>query len=208
VGFADRPLQLGDVVTAPRLACSASAVAAGAVMAGARATGVGTASDATPADAAAADTAAATAGLPLNAFCGVYRLREQGGPVLFDRLDASIDFDWDAAAPGGYWLDDPTAGFTARWAGRFEFLLTSEYTFRLAATVSRSFLIDGVPVVDFVPDPSGQDVLLARVNLTTGIHRIDISADSVDGKGILQLGWSAVVTDRRAGHWARFLQLR
>jgi hypothetical protein len=173
-GFADRPLQLGEVVSGPRSACSTDV----------------------------------EADLPLGAFCGVYGPIEAGRPPLFSRVEESIDFDWGARGPGGYWLDAPAGGFTAHWSGRFEFQMAGLYTFRLAKTGAVDVAIDGVPLVDFAPDSDGASLLVARVGVTAGVHRIDVSAGSADGTGILQLAWSAVVNDRSAGHWARFLRLR
>ena len=206
-GFADHPLELGEVVRARAAACAGSPIVAEAVDDADAAE-----ADAEPAanaDAAKADAAtAAVHAAPLGAFCAVYGPLDSQSPALFERIEQAIDFDWDTTPPGGYWLDSPAGGFSAHWSGAFGYALTGVYTFRLATTSAVVVKIDGGDPLAFEPGSSIRHVLNADVELVAGVHRIDVLAESGDGQGILRLDWHAAVTDRGAGHWARYLQVR
>ena len=176
--YAKGPLSLGDMVTARPLPCAAPSGEA-------------------PATAAEADA-------PLGAFCGSYAALEARSPTMFERLESAILFDWDRTPPGGYWLDDPVDGFSARWTGRFEFGLPGTYRFSLVATGRVGVTIDGQTVLTLDADPAVRQGLSATVYLGAGVHRIDVAAESPDGTGSLALNWSDGVIDGAAGRWAQY----
>ena len=195
-GFAKAPLQLGEVVAAPTRPCE-TAQAQGAASADADA----------EADAGKGRGAAT---VPLGAFCGVYMPLAAGSPAQFERVERAVDFDWNEAAPGGYWLDDPVDGFSASWSGRFPFL-PGTYAFRAVATGPVRVTIDGRTVLnltafDLEPDLGARRAFTARVHVGQGIHQIDVLAASPSWAGILSLDWSARVLDGAAGRWARSLE--
>lgn len=187
-GFAERPLKLAEMVTAPAPACAVDGSEAG------------DASDA----AVASATDSATA--PLGRFCAVYGPLATESPALFERLEDAIDANWNAAAPGGYWLDAPADGFSARWSGRFQFALPGTYRFRLVAGESFKLAVDGRSVA-FEPIGYARAVVQADVHLAAGIHRIDVATASPDGRGVLRLVWHDARFDGVSGRWTRLIAL-
>lgn len=189
-GYGSQPLQLGEVVTAPAPPCAA-----------------GSGDPDVASEDGAAKKADAPADVPLGAFCGVYAAA--GNPAQFERVERAVDFDWNEASPGGYWLDDPVDGFSARWSGGFRFL-PGTYSFRAVATGPVRVTIDGrtvlnLTVLDIEPDLGARRAFTAKVHLGQGIHRIDVVAASPTGTGILSLDWGDVVFDGAAGRWSRQL---
>jgi murein DD-endopeptidase MepM/ murein hydrolase activator NlpD len=141
---------------------------------------------------------------PLNAFCATYSARagegEAEGVPHFSRLDDAIDFDWAAAAPGGYWLDDPADGFSARWAGRFVANVPGPYEISVLASDRVRVSIDGVRVLNLWNDHRELEDLAARVLLGTGVHRIEVEAEDADGRGMLKVDWGYRFDDAQ-GWW-------
>ncbi len=131
----------------------------------------------------------------LGSFCGEYHGGTLDQPVAFVRRDGFLNFDWGSNGPGGYWLDDASSAYSARWSGDFVFppsvgLYTIGVMWSGAVLVS----IDGVPVVDRWGDQAAGEVLLSRA-LGAGIHRIDVQYMTTSGHGMLKLGWGRLVDD-------------
>jgi murein DD-endopeptidase MepM/ murein hydrolase activator NlpD len=143
---------------------------------------------------------------PLGGFCGTYRsLGIDDGvdvevPVLFARVDEAIDFNWKKQAPGGYWLDDATAGFDARWVGRIKVTHASVYSLELRTTDPVQVLVDGRLVIDKSRDhPRARD-FSALVRLAAGKHTIEVQQLNADGTGVLRLNIKPFLLD---GPWRR-----
>jgi murein DD-endopeptidase MepM/ murein hydrolase activator NlpD len=181
-GFAERPLELAEMITAPAPACAA--------------------------EGSEPDNASATASsqAPLGRFCAVYGPLAPGSPPLFERLEDAIDGNWNAQAPGGYWLDAPADGFSARWSGRFEFARAGTYRFRAVAGERFWVEVDGRRVAFNAPDTRG--MLQANIHLAAGIHWIDVTTASPDGRGVLKLDWDVAGFDGVPSRWTRLIPLQ
>ncbi|TME12011.1 MAG: hypothetical protein E6I65_05035 [Chloroflexi bacterium] len=165
-GYADRELHDGEIVTAAGPACAAP-TAEGVV-----------------------------AGDPLvGAFCGSYFGGAFDGPATFTRRDAVLNFDWRAHGPGGYWLDDASLGFSARWSGRFALASSGTWTVGVIASGAVIVSIDGKPVVNRWVDSGRPIETLVSRNLGAGIHRVDVDYLSTAGHGLLKVGWGRLLAD-------------
>jgi murein DD-endopeptidase MepM/ murein hydrolase activator NlpD len=140
---------------------------------------------------------------PLGAFCGTYAPRVAGQPAYFSRLDREIDFRWTKEGPGGYWLDQPTDGFSARWSGRFEFAAAGVYSIRALASERVRVTIDGLTVLDYWPDEPAARELATEWNLMPGIHDVEVQHEAGDGHGSLKLDWAFVRVADGAERWIR-----
>ncbi len=138
---------------------------------------------------------------PVGSFCATYGALGAAGPAYFSRLEDVIDFDWGEEAPGGYWLDDASAGFSGGWSGRFRFTVPDEYAFQLLATGSVRVRIDGRTVLRTATDDERGDESIFTIFLRPGLHRIEVLHDDADGQGRLSLGWSRVLSGA-AARWA------
>ena len=172
-GYEKQELHDGDLLSVPRSQCTPP-TAAGAT-------------NAKP------DTKAAKAAKPaklvLGSFCGAYYGVALDQPVAFVRRDANLNFDWTSNGPGGYWLDDATAGFAARWSGSFVFPSFGTYTIGVIWSGSVRVSIDGDLVVDRWVDRAQPIELLLSKCLGAGIHRVEVEYQAVNGHGMLKLGW-------------------
>ncbi|HUQ43324.1 MAG TPA: peptidoglycan DD-metalloendopeptidase family protein [Candidatus Limnocylindria bacterium] len=144
-------------------------------------------------------SAAKTRKLPQEAFCATYA--DITGTALFTRLEAAIDFDWSAGAPGGYWLDKAPGGFSATWAGNFTFEQVGTYSFDTVASDRVQVSVDGELVLDDWGDVTGLHAASATIELSAGPHRIDVRHVDGDGAGILRLHWERLPDD--PNRWSR-----
>lgn len=138
---------------------------------------------------------------PLDAFCGTYSTRGGEAAPLFSRLENAINFDWTAAAPGGYWLDQPVDGFSASWSRGFKVSSEGTYAIQALATDRVRVSIDGVVVIDGWTDHAAARYVVERRTLTPGIHRIDVEVDVADGLGSLMVDLAQVLADEQV-RWA------
>jgi murein DD-endopeptidase MepM/ murein hydrolase activator NlpD len=143
----------------------------------------------------------ADADAPTDAFCGTYSTRGSAAAPLFSRLEKTINFDWTAAAPGGYWLDHPVDGFSATWSRAFAVTSEGTYTIQALATDRVRVSIDGVAVIDGWTDHAATRQLVKRQTLSPGIHRMDVAVDVAAGKGSLAVDIAEVLGDEQA-QWA------
>jgi murein DD-endopeptidase MepM/ murein hydrolase activator NlpD len=150
---------------------------------------------------------------PVGAFCGTYRgagvdLAEDvdrpeevdGGkdleaPVLFTRLDEAIDFRWKKDAPRGYWLDEASVGFDARWVGQTKVTRESVYTVEVRTTDRVRVLVDGELVIDRWKDHQRARDFAVLVRLEAGRHTIEVEQVNLDGKGVLRLSMKPFLLD-------------
>lgn len=170
-GYAKKEFHSGEYVTAPSAPCTAP----------------------TAGGAAADEGGVAYEGIS-GAFCGSYFGGAFEGPALFTRQDAALIFDWQAHGPGGYWLDDATAAFSARWSGRFTFASAGVYTIGVIASGAVTVSIDGEPVVERLDQGQPIEVILAK-SLGAGIHQVDVEYLSTAGHGVLKVGWGRLLAD-------------
>lgn len=129
---------------------------------------------------------------PTDGFCGSFSAlgsEEEPGLPYFSRVDEAIDFDWAAEAPGGYWLDDPSGGFAARWSGQFLFTNGGTYAFGAVATDRIRVLVDGAIVLDGWEGSPAARALATTWDLGPGVHRVELVYEDLDGEGILRLDW-------------------
>jgi murein DD-endopeptidase MepM/ murein hydrolase activator NlpD len=165
-GYASQEFHDGDVVTPPAAPCPAP----------------------TPEGKVAGHPSTAT-------FCGAYYAGAFDGPATFTRSDAFLNFDWRTRGPGGYWLDDASLPFSARWSGDFTFASAGQYTVGVIAAGGVIVSIDGVRVVDrWVDDGQPTNVVLTQV-FGAGVHRIDVDYLSTAGHGLLKVGWGRFFAD-------------
>ncbi len=140
---------------------------------------------------------------PLEAFCGTYSPRGEDQPPLFFRLDPVIDFKWSKETPGGYWLDEPTDGFTARWSGQFEFAAAGVYSIRGLGSDRVRVRIDGVTVLNYGSDHPAPRELATTWSLSPGLHLVEVQQESADGRGSLKLDWEFSHVDEGDERWSR-----
>jgi len=106
-----------------------------------------------------------------------------------------LNFDWRAHGPGGYWLDDASLGFSARWSGRFALASSGTWTVGVIASGAVIVSIDGKPVVNRWVDSGRPIETLVSRNLGAGIHRVDVDYLSTAGHGLLKVGWGRLLAD-------------
>jgi hypothetical protein len=218
-GYADREFHSGEVITASAPACVAptvmTAAARGdATVAPSAGTSAGPSSrtaagkvSVSSSGKAAAGNAAASKALapaaertvepepPLGAFCGAYYNGLFDGSALFTREDGSLSFDWRKRGPGGYWLDDPVAGYSARWSGRFAFPSSGRYAIAIIASGGVRVSIDGVTILSRWTDRGhAVEVVLTRA-IGAGIHQVDVEHFTTSGQAVLKIGWGRVFKD-------------
>lgn len=140
---------------------------------------------------------------PIEAFCGTYLPRGGEGTAYFSRLDKRIQFDWDNAPPGGYWLDDPVDGFRARWSGQFTFAAAGNYTIRVLASDRVRVSIDGVTVVNSWANHRAPRDLSTTWHLLPGVHTVDVEHEDADGRGTFELDWSYLGLGEQDARWSR-----
>lgn len=140
---------------------------------------------------------------PLEAFCATYLPRGGEGPAYFSRIDPRIDFDWATGSPGGYWLDDPADGFTARWSGQFTFAAAGNYSIRVFASDRVRISIDGVTVLNNWTDHAAPRDLSIPWHLNPGVHRVDIEHEDGGGQGTLLIDWTYLGLDEQDARWSR-----
>lgn len=208
-GYADREFHSGEVIAAsaptcvapPDLTPAASSDATVGSSAGTTAgrssrtaTGTASVSSSGKASAPAAERTVEPEP-PLGAFCGAYFNELSEGPALFTREDGFLNFDWRKRGPGGYWLDDPAAGYSARWSGRFSFPSSGRYTIAVIASGGVRVSIDGLNILSRWTDRGhAVEVVLTR-SIGAGIHQVDVEYFTTSGEGVLKLGWGRLFTD-------------
>ncbi len=138
---------------------------------------------------------------PMDAFCGTYAPLVEVSAAYFSRVEPAIDFDWSAAAPGGYWLDKPVDGFSASWSGRFISPTGGIYGIRVVATDSVRVTIDGQTVFNYGSEHPELRTLEAQWPLVPGTHQIDIEHVDLDGDGAISFALEAPAVD--TGRWSR-----
>jgi len=142
--------------------------------------------------------------VPLEAFCATYLPRGGEGPAYFSRLDTGIDFDWSTGSPGGYWLDDPVDGFSARWSGQFTFAAAGVYSIRVFASDRVRVMIDGETVVNYWSAGRRPARHLSTMwHLDPGIHRVEVEHEDATGRGTLQVDWTYLGLDDEDARWSR-----
>lgn len=139
---------------------------------------------------------------PLEAFCATYLPRGGEGPAFFSRLDSAIDFDWAKGSPGGYWLDDPADGFTARWSGQFTFAAAGIYSIRVLASDRVRITIDDETVVNYWTDHRATRDLSTTWHLTPGVHRVDIEHEDASGRGTFRVDWTYIGLGDEDARWS------
>jgi len=186
--YADQQLVMGEVVSHPAPDCSAAITQAAprAQPASSRRPAAG---DPEPARARPAASVLTSGTAPLDAFCGAYYPGRFDGPAYFTRQSAVLSFDWSTEGPGGYWLDHPAGGFSARWSGRFTFPTSGRYTLAVLSSDGVRLFVDGIEVLDRKPGKTDPMESVVTRELVAGIHRIDVEQVSTDGTGVLKLGW-------------------
>ena len=109
-----------------------------------------------------------------------------GEPAILSRQESSVSFDWGAGSPDATVNSDY---FSARFTTTFNFV-EDFYRFRVAADDGVRVIIDNsIVVIDTFDNPSpGQDVI-ADVEMSSGIHTIQIDYREVTGLALLQVGW-------------------
>ena len=111
-----------------------------------------------------------------------------GTPALV-RNDASIDFNWGAAAPGS---GLPADGFSARWTAYAPFAAGS-YTFRLTADDGARLWVDEQLIIDQWRDQSATAYTVTR-SMTAGYHSVRLEYYERAGDAVCQLSWSTTAT--------------
>jgi hypothetical protein len=202
--YPDQQLMLGEVVSRPEPDCPAPIVQPASI-----AQRVSRLRPAPHADTALSESgrgrvrpaaSVLTSGpAPLGAFCGAYYPGRFDGPALFTRQSALLNFDWSTDAPGGYWLDRPVDGFSARWSGQFMFPGSGSYVFAAMASGDVRVFVDGIDVLDRPQADREPSQVVVMRELVAGIHRVDVEQVSTDGRGMLNISWGRLL--RVDGEW-------
>lgn len=107
-------------------------------------------------------------------------------PVVLNRVDASLDHDWQGGSPA---LGLPRLNWSARWTAWLTPPDTGTYTFSLSSDDGSRLLVDGQPVIDgFLPQPG--TTRSGTVALTAG-RPVLLQVEYFQGSGSsrLTLGW-------------------
>jgi murein DD-endopeptidase MepM/ murein hydrolase activator NlpD len=214
-GYAKQEFHTGDVVSVPQPPCtaptgeadpgvqpgagSAASDTGGAIRVAAdrRAAGPRSA-DARPPVVAAPTASTRQADVDpadIGSYCGVYYGGALDQPVAFVRRDGMLNFDWGSKGPGGYWLDDPTFAFAARWTGDFVFPSAGTYTIGAMWSGAVVVSIDGIRVIDRWVDQGQPVEAVTEKVLGAGIHRVDVDYLAATGHGMLKVGWGRLLAD-------------
>jgi type IV pilus assembly protein PilY1 len=106
-----------------------------------------------------------------------------------------MNFDQRSKGPGGYWLADARAAFSARWSGAFSFPSAGTYTIDAIWSGAVRVSLDGELIVDrWLNQGQSIEVVLSK-QLGAGIHRIDVEYSTTTGHGLLRLGWGRLLPD-------------
>lgn len=109
---------------------------------------------------------------------------DRQGPILHEREDKSIDFNWYANAPAPNVPDD---NFSAEWIGRWIFPGTGNYDFHVVADDGVRIFIDGQRVFE-----SWQLQVIDttfKVNVGLGEHEVRVEYMELQGWARLHLDW-------------------
>lgn len=138
---------------------------------------------------------------PIGRLCATYRGIETDSPVLFARLEDSIDYDWAKQSPGGYWLDDAEHGFAASWTGQFVIDEPGVYALQVAASDKVRVRIDDVTLVDAWTELARPEQVVVSWRATAGKHTIEVEHVDRTGTGSLHVSWGPQLID---GAWVRW----
>jgi hypothetical protein len=129
-----------------------------------------------------------TPALPVTGWRGEYYSDRKltGVPVLV-RDDASVGFDWGAAAPAA---SLPADGFSVRWTRSLSFG-AGTYRFYARADDGVRVWLDGVLIVDEWHDSSGVAYSADRV-LSTGTHTLRVEYYENGGLASIQFWWEQI----------------
>jgi murein DD-endopeptidase MepM/ murein hydrolase activator NlpD len=141
-------------------------------------------------------------GAPIGTFCATYRSPGAKAPELFTRVEKTIDFDWRKHSPGGYWLDDATAGFEVTWSGTLK--IESAGVYLLDVRASDHVRMDGVALVDSWSANPRTHTHEAAWRATPGKHTIVVEHLDLTGKGQLHVALAALQGGAWV-HWAEVL---
>ncbi|MEM8874508.1 MAG: PA14 domain-containing protein [Planctomycetota bacterium] len=119
---------------------------------------------------------------------GLYYDGQTFSDLQFERIDATVDFEWQAGGP------DSRVGvdqFSVRWLGQIEPLYTEEYTFHVQADDGVTLKVNGQTLID-QPEWTPATEYIGTITLEAG-QRYDISLDYNEGGGWAQarLFWSS-----------------
>ena len=142
---------------------------------------------------------------PIGTLCATYRGVSTKSPILFKRLETTIDYDWSEQGPGGYWLDAADQPFSAAWTGQFELTVAGVYTLDVQASDMLRVRIDGVTLVDEWTEVVGPvDASVSR-RMTAGKHTIEVWHVNRRGGGMLRVSWTPELID---GAWVRWAKVK
>jgi hypothetical protein len=110
-----------------------------------------------------------------------------GSPVLV-RSDAALDFNWGLQAPAAGVNRD---GFSVRWSGSFSFD-GGRYTFTTYSDDGVRLYVDGQRVIDSWRSMRGYRS--ATVNLSAGVHAVQLEYFERTGAALARLSWKQVGT--------------
>lgn len=110
------------------------------------------------------------------------------GPPAVQRLDAQVNFNWEAASPFPE-FGFPADNWSARWNALEQFA-EGRYRFSLTANDGARLFIDNALVIDFFNDDSF--FFFADVDLLLGIHDLRVEYVERSGNANVQLYWEPV----------------
>ena len=140
---------------------------------------------------------------PIGMFCATYRGAETDAPILFQRLENAIDYDWSEHGPGGYWLDGADQPFAASWTGQFKIDEPGVYTLDVAASDMVRVRIDGVTLVDAWIELIRPGNISVSWHATAGRHTIEVEHVNRSGGGMLHVSWTPELLDGVPGRAGR-----
>jgi hypothetical protein len=142
---------------------------------------------------------------PLGRVCATYRGVDPDSPILFQRLEDGIDYDFSEHGPGGYWLDRADVPFAASWTGDFKIDEPGVYSLDVRASDKVRVRIDGVTLVDVWTELLRPGDLSVAWRATAGKHTIEVEHVNRAGGGVLHVSWSPELLD---GAWKRWTKAK
>lgn len=107
------------------------------------------------------------------------------GTPSFTRQDSGIGFDWGTNSPG---RGVPADNFSVRW-GKGGYLPGGVYRFIITADEGFRLYIDGEVILDTWDQPQPGLTLGRDVELSTGVHRIQLDYREFDQTAYIYLDW-------------------
>ncbi|XWW44991.1 hypothetical protein JYG30_19970 [Fibrella sp. USSR17] len=106
------------------------------------------------------------------------------GAIKMTRIDATINFNWGEASPGG----GVNVDFSTRWTGQIEAPVAGNYVIQSNNDDGTRIWIDGNLIINDW-NGHGPTIMTGSINLSAGKHEIKYEYNDTGGGAVAYLGW-------------------